>query len=112
MANIEEKLAREFVAAKGPVQAVLNKYWNVLHDIEYGLQEAAHEYDVAASYKGKAGEREAKATRDMINQVVKSLDQLSSKDFSKLFDMEKRFMQKFGTPEEYSDRTRREIFPR
>ena len=101
---------------KGPISEVLwrrarDSNWNAINNLEDELRDAAHEYDVAASYSGYPGERDAKDVMDSINRVRKMLKILASRELSKIVDKEQAFIKKYGTPEEYADRTRREIFP-
>ena len=73
--NLIDRVAKSVVAAhKGPVEEALDarhseSAWNVLHDIESGLENAAHDYDIAASYNGKPGEAAAAGMRDVIMNV-------------------------------------------
>lgn len=92
----------------------IDRVWNQLHLIEAALQDAAHEYDVAASYSGKKGERQAKAVLKAIDDVREKIEDLvgSDKAFDKMWQVELKFNKEFGTPEAYSAATRAEIYPR
>jgi len=105
------RVAIKFAAARGPVWDALEKDWNILHDIENRLDYAAHEYDVASSYRGKPGEKDAKAMLKEINDTIKAIRELSDKQFSKLVNMEMFFVKKFGLPDDYAAKVRAEIFP-
>lgn len=93
-----------------PVWDVLNETWNVLHDIEYDLGTAASRYDIAASYHG-AGAAEAKRVMNRINELKAELEKISHHSFEEVTRMEQDFVKKFGTPDEFADKSRREIFP-
>ena len=93
-----------------PVWDVLNETWNVLHDIEYDLGDAASRYDIASSYHGE-GAVEAKRIMNRINELKAELEKISHHSFTEVTKMEQDFVKKFGTPDEFSDKSRREIFP-
>lgn len=97
-----------------PAGKHVDKIWNTLHDLEYALKTAGHEYDVAASYRGKPGEKEAKKVLAAIDATLKAIQDLadSGGTFDKLVDAELKFVKKYGTPEDYADRIRTEIYPR
>ena len=108
------KIARELqkeASSKETVKEVIEPFWNKLHDLEDELEEIAHKYDVAASYKGKDGERYSKIMLMLINRVIKQIEAISMNSFSKLVNTERKYVKLFGTPDEYSDKVRREIFP-
>ena len=97
-----------------PASKVINKVWNDLHDLEDSLQEAGHDYDVATSFGGKPGEKDAKRVLDSINAIRKTLRDLAGTDgsFDRLTKMEQDFAKKHGSPEDYVDEMRREVYPR
>jgi hypothetical protein len=106
------KVAKDLEAVdRGPVLMAVNKHWNKLHDIENALESTVGEYDMAASYKGKPGEKAAKELVRDIKAVISKLEAISMKEFGKLADKEQKFVNKYGTPEQYADRVRAEIFP-
>lgn len=98
----------------GPVLEVLDRYWNTVHDIENRLQQASHEYDVAASYRGGPAERDAKVMMAAINDTMKAISKLADSGglFDKLAELEQRFKRSHGTPEEYAEKMRDRIYPR
>jgi hypothetical protein len=108
----EDELKRaslKTAAARGPVKDALEG-WNSLHDIEYELEKAAKEYDMAASYPG-TGAAEAKKMMQQIDEVKKALEKISHVLFTKLIEDEMAFVKKFGTPDEFAESERRRIFP-
>ena len=96
----------------GPIGRVLDGTWNVLHDIENGLEKAAQEYDVAASYSGGPGARDAKIIRDMAMRVKDQLEKVSMRELGKLYDLEDKFVKKFGEPDDYASAQSRDMFSR
>ena len=110
--KIADRIASDVVSAKeGPVNKILGKYWNTIHDIEQFLGNSLQEYDVSASYSGSPAERDSKDMMKEINSVIKKLESLSMKDFARLADKERKFVGKYGTPEEYAEKVRAEMFP-
>jgi hypothetical protein len=105
------KVARDLTAAKGPFLEGIDKYWNELHDLERNLEQASYEYDVAASYRGKEGMRDAEAMKAHIKQARQHLQKLTD-SFSTITNHELKFIKKHGTPEQYVERKREEMFPR
>jgi hypothetical protein len=105
---------RHLVAAikDGPAGRALWEGWNSMHDIENALESAMHEYDVASSYRGYPGERDAKAMVDRIKSLHRELEDLTMKKFQALVDAEERFIRKHGRPDDYADNVRRQIYPR
>ncbi len=111
IANELVAVARELqAAAKGPVWDALKKDWNALHDIESALGDAMKEYDIAASYSGE-GEKDAIQMLRAIEELKEQLESLSMRRFRTVVDMEARFVKKHGTPDEYAERIRKEIYP-
>jgi len=107
------KMAKNLVAfSEENVNEVIKPIWNDLHDLEYQLEAIAHKYDVAASYVGKPGEKEAKKVLKQINEVVKIIKTVTMKEFGELSKMDSVFVKKFGNPDDYSEKMRKEIFPR
>jgi len=103
-------IAREIVAVQsGPISEALTE-WNALHDMEQELQMAAKEYDIASSYPGN-GSREAKQILKAIMLVKRDLEAISMKKFAQLTQMEQKFIQKHGTPQEFAESERARIFP-
>ena len=109
LASIAKSLIAE---SKGPIWDALKDNWNDLHDIESNLDWAAHKYDVVISYAESKGSEEAKKILMRINQVKKDLEKLSMVDFDELNKLEMDFVKKFGTPEEFVDTIRKQVFPR
>ena len=101
----------------GPVTKMLNmrasasSQWNVFHDIEDGRKEAAHTYDVAASYVGGHGSAAAAGMRDQIMSLKEQVERMSMKAFGKIARLEQQFVSKFGAPEDYIEEQRSRIFP-
>ena len=60
-------------ASRGPVYENVQHDWNSMHDIENGLERAAQEYDVAASYVDKPAARDALKMLKAINDTRKHL---------------------------------------
>jgi len=96
--------------ANGPVMSAIQAEWNTLHDIESLLEDAAQRYDVAASYSGEAGERDARQLMNEILKAKKELEHISTKTFGKIADLEVKFERKHGEVEDYITRTRNKIF--
>lgn len=99
----------------GPLGQVLKNYWNRLHDFEYDLDaKAIKEYDLAASYRGGEAERDAKKMMMAIDDCTKALNEISNSGgiLDKLAEMERAFLKKHGTPEEYAERQRDRMFSR
>lgn len=101
-------------AAQSAVKRVLDKYWNRLHDLENALASAAHEYDVAASFRGGPGERDAKKVMDEIKAVIRRLESVSMSGggLDNLLKADTAFTRKYSTPDEYADKQRDEMYPR
>lgn len=104
------KVARDLTSARGPFRDAIDKYWNELHDLERRLEQAAYEYDVAASYRGKDGMRDSESMRKNVNEVKKMVEQLL-KYFDLATNREMKYLKKHGTPQEYTERMRNEMFP-
>ena len=101
--------------ASGPIEDALEDKWNSLHDFEYALDRAAREYDVAASYSGGKGRKDAQKMLKMINDLTEALEAISSGDdglLNRLWEAEMEFVEKHGTPYEYAEAQRDRIFPR
>lgn len=98
----------------GPVGRALDRHWNTFHDLEDELLRASSEYDTAASYRGKPGERPAQKMMKQVQDAIRAIKQITNSGgvFDKLFDTEAAFVKKFGEPSAYSDKIRREIYPR
>lgn len=101
------KLAKALTG--GPVRGAIWKDWNVLHDIENGLDEAMSRYDIAASY-GESGSREAKELIRKLSKAKKELERLSMKTFSDLSNAERSFEKKFGDVDDYIEAARNKMF--
>ena len=95
----------------GLVAEVLGKYWNIVHDMEHAIESTIHEYDTAASYIGGPARPDALKMVKEIKAVLKTLDNLSSKEFNRLSNMEDAFVRKYGPPDEYTIEQRNEMFP-
>lgn len=95
----------------GPAGRALSNNWNRIHDLENELESALHEYDVAASYTGKPGERDAKKVMASIQTALRALGALHSV-FDNVHKAESAFIRKHGSPEDYADKTRSKMFPR
>jgi hypothetical protein len=98
------------IAARGPINTALAR-WNDLHDIEYQLEKAGHEYDIASSYAGSPGAVEAQKILKQIDMVKKELEKISHILFTQLIEAEMAYVKKYGTPREFSESERRRIFP-
>lgn len=111
------KAAHEIMASeKGPIFKALNmrtseSHWNAIHGLEDALENAAHDYDVAASYSGGPGEAEAAAMRERAMNLKEALERFSMKVFADIVKREQAFVRKYGTPEEYAEQQRNEMFP-
>lgn len=101
-------------AARGPIWDSLRDTWNELHDMQRQLEDAAHEYDVAASYRGGDGERAARIVLVKLKTAILAIENLakSGGDIDDAVSAEMGFVKKFGTPEEYAERQRSEMYPR
>ena len=116
--SIAERVASRAVRASAlsslPASKFTDKLWNELHDLEAHLDSAAHEYDVAGSYRGGPGERDAKKVMQAIKDTQKQIDQLtrSGGAFDKLFKVEQDFAKKYGGPEAYAEAQRDKMYPR
>lgn len=88
---------------QGPIDAVLDKYWNRVHDLEADLMDALREYDIAASYSGGPGERDAQEILSFGKDVVRALLKISDGGgaFDKLYKLESRFLRSHGSPRDY-----------
>ena len=57
--EILARLASDKKTAKrrtgGPVDQIVGKYWDLLHDLERDLEKGLQEYDMALSYRGGPG---------------------------------------------------------
>lgn len=99
----------------GPAGKVLEEYWNTIHDIEFELEKVNKEYDIAASYRGGPGERDANLVMDAIHKCLTALEKVSSGNspgsFEAVMKAEDRFIKAHGDPESYADGQRREMFP-
>jgi len=102
------------VASSGSaVGRVLDRYWNTLHDFEAELREAAHDYDVVASYVGSDGSDAAAAVRDKAVSVAEALSSLASgRLLSHLGRADMDFVRRHGDPDDYADEQSRKMFPR
>jgi hypothetical protein len=102
--------------ARGPIYVdVLEDRWNDLHDFERALDGAAQEYDVAASYSGGKGRKDAQKMLKMINDLKEALEAISSGSdglLSKILEAEMEFVKKHGTPYEYAEAQREAMYPR
>lgn len=101
---------------EGPVGLVVDaqargEAWNVLHDMENGLDGALFEYDNAASYGGGPAKQDARAMVQHIKQVKAMLEEVSFKALGKLIDAEMKFLRKYGNPSDYARQQSREMFP-
>lgn len=96
----------------GPVGRLLDKTWNVLHDIESDLEHTVRDYDDAAHFMGGPAERDAKEMVRKIQACVKELEHISHKTFSDLIDAEADFVKRYGEPGQYADTMRNKTFPR
>jgi len=104
-------LVKKGALRDGPVGEVLDRYWNTIHELESDLTDAINEYDTAASYAGGPGRQDAQAMLKEIQLVINQLEALSTRAFSKLVDAESKFVREHGTPEDYTERMRDEMFP-
>jgi hypothetical protein len=95
----------------GPVGRVLNKVWNQLHDIQYEIDKTDQDYQDAAHFSGKPGEKDAQAMIKKIKACVDDLNTLTHKTLNELAEAEAEFVKKHGEPGDYSDKMRAEIFP-
>lgn len=94
----------------GPLGRVLDNYWNTLHDMEQDLENVASKYDMAGSYGGGPGQREAKYLMDAINRVKADLEKISMRQLGKLAKLESDFIKKFGDPDDYVEGQRDSLF--
>lgn len=97
-----------------PASKQVDKLWNRVHDLDFGLGEAVKDYDAVASYRGKPGAREAQDAINAIKEAQGVLRRLAGSGgaFDKLLEAETAFAKKFGDPEDYVDKIRKEVFPR
>lgn len=109
--RIAKSVFKKAAKGDGPVKSVLEKFWNKIHDLEYALEQAAKEYDLAASYNDFPAERDSEQMMKKVNDLVKKIEDLSMKEFAKLIKEEDKFIKDYGTPSEYVSRVRREMFP-
>jgi hypothetical protein len=91
--------------ASGPsdLKKVLDKRWNDLHDLENELENAAQEFDQAASYAGGAGRQAAQGVLKAVKDAVKAIQALADSGgaLDKLAEAERDFVKKFGDPDQY-----------
>jgi hypothetical protein len=105
-------LKQAAIVNEGPAIRAMDKLWDKLDDLGRELQDVAHQYDVAASYRGKPGERQAKRVLGALDAARRTLDTLVSDQFGDVLEAEQSFVRDNGQPDEYADRVRREIYPR
>jgi len=112
--QVADRVANHVVALMGPetVNEALDPIWNKLHDAETALRQVGDRYDIAASYSGGPGERDAKEMVVLIGKLLKHINALTTKAFDRVAGAERKFIKQFGTPDDYADKQRREIFPR
>jgi len=110
--RLSERMTKQAMLNDGPVGLVLNQHWNKLHDIEYDLKQSIRDYADAAHCMDGPAEHDAKEMIKKIEAVAKLIDNLAKEDFNNLADAEAKFIKKHGDPATYSDKQRREIFPR
>lgn len=94
----------------GPAGRVLDKYWNILHDLEYDLEKVLQEYDVAMSYRGGPGAKAARLAYEKIDMAKRAVDKVASDLFDDVFRAEDKFVKQFGEPSEYVVQQRNEMF--
>ena len=99
------------VAGFATAGQMLDKYWDVLNDIDSEIQELIHLYDVAQSYRGKPGEKGARKVIEKLKSAKKILEGVAKREFFNIAIADKSFTSKYGTPEDYAAKTRAEIFP-
>jgi len=105
------KLAKSLNARSGkPVDQALSN-WNDIHDMITSLEYARGEYDTASSYRGQKGSGEAQDIVDAIDRVLQKLDAIAFRDLKNLVNLENRFVKNHGTPEDFAENARREIYP-
>jgi len=104
------KVAKDLTAAKGPFFKSLSKHWDKLYDLERSLESVSREYDTAASYRGKEGQKDSEMMMSYIQEAKKELNKLINL-ISKIETMEMKYTRKHGTPQEYTERMRNEMFP-
>ncbi len=105
-------ITKEAALQGGPVARVLDKYWNMLHDFEGELKSASRVYDVAASYGGGPGEKDAKKVMKGIQDLAKMVDRLASRELEKAWKLEQDFGKRHGDALDYIEQQRDEMFPR
>lgn len=114
--GILARLASDKKTAKrrtgGPVDQIVGKYWDLLHDLERDLEKAHQEYDMAMSYRGGPGERQARLVFEKIDNAKRAVATLTSELFHDMFDSEFEFVQKHGKPSDYVVERRNKMIPR
>lgn len=101
---------KEAALKDGPVGRVLDKYWNILHDLEYDLEKVLQEYDVAMSYRGGPGAKAARLAYEKIDMTKRAVDKVASGLFDDVLRAEDKFVKQFGEPSEYVAQQRNERF--
>ena len=92
MANYQRKTA----ASEGPIQKVLYKHWNDMHDLRSMLESSAQDYSRASTY----GSRDAVNVVRAAHAVDKAFAELL-RQFEALDNAEKAFIKKNGDVEEF-----------
>lgn len=105
-------LSRKAVLSDGPIGKVLDRYWNVLHDLENDLEKAGRDYDDAASYMGGPAVKAAKDMLKELKKVTDAVEDISLGLFNGLAEGELSFMQDHGDPADYVVEQRNKMFPR
>jgi hypothetical protein len=84
---------------RGPLTEHLDKYWNDIHDLESYLSGAIQDWIGLFDRGGKVG-KDADKIHDQYERILHLLEQLSTKEFSKLRKMEDAFISKHGHPDD------------
>jgi len=112
LAELKEAGGRKARLGDGPVGSVLDKYWDMLHDLEHDLQEAAKSYNFASSYVEKGGKNDAEEVLKKVKEVKGAVEKVSMKLFRELFEAEEKFTKEHGHPSEYVEKVRNEMYSR
>jgi hypothetical protein len=89
-------------AAKSDVSKVLDRHWNTLNDIASEIENSDEDYRRVSIYGGK-GVESAKAVATAAKAVVDALNAITGHGglLDKLHAADAKFVEKYGSPEEY-----------
>ena len=97
---------------EGPAIKVLEKYWNLLHDMERELGESMRDYDDAAHFRAGVAADDAEVIMQTAHKVRQQICALTHESFIKLMEREQAFVVQHGEPKTYADNMRAKVFPR